>query len=159
MSYISGPSPPPSLLNINKQQRHDSCIKVKWLWIVRWPSMITTERKQTSDAFILCCVWRPARCLVNRRQTPTPEARTALLLFGSHVKSNKEPQVDLTRWRWFFTFILIWWSRWRVGMMHSLCLCATYSTQSILCWTGSAFAVDFYANVKWKRSHAGTVLN
>lgn len=41
--------------------------------------MITKEHKLKPDAFTRRWVGPPARCLVNRRQTPTPEAKTALL--------------------------------------------------------------------------------
>lgn len=85
--FRATPSPP--LLDVDRwsQQRRDSCIKVKWPWIVRWPYVITTEHKQKPDAFIGCWVWPPARCLVNRWQTPSPEVKAAPLGLDMFVRS------------------------------------------------------------------------
>ena len=64
------------VLNLWSPHRHDSRIKVRWLWIVRRAWVITAERKQKPDAFGRCRVWPLATCVVNRshihRYTHTP---------------------------------------------------------------------------------------
>lgn len=125
-------SPPPLLLNVNNwsQQRHDSCIKVKWLWIVRWPYVITTQRKLKPDAFGRCWVWPPASCLVNREPTQRPEAKTALYFSRTAILCS-----GFYRWKMLVHLVLsvlccfclaVWiWCT----LLHVLNTRATLSTQ------------------------------
>lgn len=106
-------------------------VNERWLW------MITKEHELKPDALVWCRVGPPARCLVNRRQTPTPEAEAAAetgscsgLRGGSRVFTRLFFEFGC-----FFLAVSLY-----VVMMSSLYLRATCSTQSIMgrldlcCW-------------------------
>lgn len=80
-----------------QQQTHDSCIKVKWLWIVHWPCVITTETRclQMRAGF-----WSSARCLVHNQSKPQD-----LLGSWKHPGFHSVTKTWKSRWRfmlWMF---------------------------------------------------------
>lgn len=143
-----------------QQRRHDSCIKVICLRIVRQPCTVTTECKQKPEAFVQWWVWPSARCLVNRRQTLRPEAKNCSApLWIPHGQQRWAPS-GLDGLKMFVrAFILVLLFRrmlFRVFLTrrHALTrpgsrcwyLCK-HGRKAVTCW--SCFWTDFIGTVSW----------
>lgn len=107
--------------------RHGRRIKVRWLWIV---TMVLRDHNRHWTPPWQSWGWPPARCLVNRRRTPPPEAEAhrGVIGYRSVVRGD----------------IVLW-----VRVIVLLVPASSRSTS----------AVDFYANVQWELSRARAVFN
>lgn len=107
--------------------RHGRRIKVRWLWIV---TMVLRDHNRHWTPPWQSWGWPPARCLVNRRRTPPPEAEAHRGVIGY----RSVVRVDIVLW---------------VRVIVLLVPASSCSTS----------AVDFYANVQWEPSRARAVFN